>query len=58
MKGLIANELMKIFNRKLTWVLLSLLITITIGAFIANKMNDNPPTDWKSETTQLVHHVV
>lgn len=55
MKGLIVNEVMKIFNRKLTWVLLFLLITITMGAFIMNKMNDNPSTDWKSETTQLVH---
>ncbi|MFK5710454.1 MULTISPECIES: ABC transporter permease [Bacillaceae] len=55
MKGLIVNEVMKIFNRKLTWILLILLITITMGSFIANKMNDKPSTDWKSETTQLVH---
>lgn len=54
MNGLIVNEVMKIFNRKLTWILLFLLITITIGGSIINKINEEPVEDWKSNETQLV----
>ncbi|WEG12365.1 ABC transporter permease [Pullulanibacillus sp. KACC 23026] len=56
MKGLIANELMKIYNRKLTWILLVLLLAITIGASLIDKTSEHSSsnTNWKSETTQLV----
>lgn len=54
MSGLIANESMKIYSRKLTWILLLLLVAITIGASIIGKMNTKPSENWRSETTQLV----
>jgi ABC-2 type transport system permease protein len=53
MKGLIANENMKIYNRTLTWILLLLLIAITTGASILGKLNAKPSNDWRAETTQL-----
>ncbi|MGO3170131.1 MAG: ABC transporter permease [Bavariicoccus seileri] len=53
MIGLIQNEMMKIVNRKLTWIILFLLITITIGSFVINKINEEPVSDWRSEQTQL-----
>src|SRR5699024_5573213 len=54
MIGLIQNEMMKIVNRKLIWIILFLLITITIGRFVMNKVNEEPVSDWRSEQTQLV----
>lgn len=54
MIGLIQNEIMKIVNRKLTWIILFLLITITVGSFVINKINEDPVSDWRSEQTQLV----
>ena len=56
MSGLVANESMKIYSRKLTWVLLLLLVAITIGASIMGKINStNTNTeDWRAETTRLV----
>lgn len=55
MNGLIANESMKIYSRKLTWILLLLLVAITIGASVIGKINAKPSDDWRAETTQLVH---
>lgn len=54
MRGLIANESMKIYSRKLTWILLSVLVVITIGASVLGKANSKPSKDWRTETTQLV----
>lgn len=54
MSGLIANENMKIYSRKLTWILLFLLIAITIGASILGKINSTEAEDWRAETTRLV----
>lgn len=56
MSGLIANESMKIYSRKLTWILLLLLVAITIGASVMGKINStNTNTEnWRAETTQLV----
>lgn len=54
MSGLIANESMKIYSRKLTQILLLLLVAITIGASIMGKINTTEPADWRAETTQLV----
>jgi ABC-2 type transport system permease protein len=54
MSGLIANESMKIYSRKLTWILLLLLIAITIGASILGKINSTEAEDWRAEATQLV----
>ncbi|HWQ42111.1 MAG TPA: ABC transporter permease subunit [Desulfosporosinus sp.] len=54
MRGLVANESMKIYSRKLTWILLFLLVAITIGASIAGKVRDKGSGDWQAETTQLV----
>jgi ABC-2 type transport system permease protein len=54
MSGLIANESMKIYSRKLTWILLFLLIAITIGASVLGKINSTEAKDWRAETTQLV----
>ena len=34
MSGLVANESMKIYSRKLTWILLLLLVAITMGASV------------------------
>lgn len=54
MSGLIANESMKIYSRKLTWILLLLLIVITIGASVFGKISSTKPGDWRAETTQLI----
>lgn len=56
MSGLIANESMKIYSRKLTLILLLLLVAITIGASVMGKINStNTNTEnWRAETTQLV----
>ena len=55
MRGLVANESMKIYSRKLTLILLLLLAAITISASIMGKMNStNTNEDWRAETTQLV----
>lgn len=54
MSGLIANESMKIYSRKLTRILLLLLVAITIGASIMGKINTTEPADWRAETTRLV----
>lgn len=54
MRGLVANESMKIYNRKLTWILLLLLVAITIGASVMGKINSTNTENWRAETTQLV----
>ncbi|GIN73374.1 hypothetical protein J14TS2_38490 [Bacillus sp. J14TS2] len=54
MIGLIQNETMKIINRKLTWIILFLLIVITVGSFVMNKINEEPVFDWKSEQLELI----
>lgn len=54
MSGLIANESMKIYSRKLTWILLLLLAAITVGASVLGKINSKHSEDWRTETTQLV----
>ncbi|XID94979.1 ABC transporter permease [Paenibacillaceae bacterium WGS1546] len=54
MIGLVANESMKIYSRKLTWILLSLLFAITIGSSTLGKINNTNSTDWRAETAQLV----
>lgn len=54
MIGLVANESMKIYSRKLTWILLILLFAITIGSSILGKINNTNSQDWRAETTQLV----
>lgn len=54
MIGLISNEMMKIVNRKLTWIILFLLITITAGSFVMNKLNEEPVSDWRAEQTELI----
>jgi len=56
MSGLVANENMKIYSRKLTWILMLLLVAITIGASISDKINSiNINTEnWRAETTQLI----
>jgi ABC-2 type transport system permease protein len=54
MIGLIQNELMKIANRKLTWIILLLIILITSGTFIFNKINEDPVSDWRSEQNELI----
>ena len=55
MSGLIANESMKIYSRKLTWILLLLLVAITIGASVLGKMAVKPSEDWRAQTIQLAH---
>ncbi|MBO0994388.1 ABC transporter permease [Bacillus sp. SD088] len=54
MFGLIQNEMMKIVNRKLTWIILFLLIVITIGSFVMNKINEAPVSDWQNEQLELI----
>ncbi|WP_068784722.1 ABC transporter permease [Paenibacillus phocaensis] len=54
MIGLVANESMKIYSRKLTWILLILLFVITISSSILGKINNTNSPDWRAETTQLV----
>lgn len=54
MSGLVANESMKIYSRKLTWILLLLLVAITTGAAVLGKMNAKPSEDWRAETAQLI----
>lgn len=55
MRGLIANECMKIYRQKLTLILLCLLVAITIGASIVGKMeSENTDKDWLAETTQTI----
>lgn len=53
MRGLIANESMKIYSRKLTWILLFLLVSITIGTSILGRVSDKGSENWRTETTQL-----
>ncbi|HHV08685.1 MAG TPA: ABC transporter permease subunit [Clostridiales bacterium] len=55
MSGLIANESMKIYSRKLTWILLLLLVAVTIGASVLGKMNTKSSEDWRAEAIQLAH---
>lgn len=54
MIGLVANESMKIYSRKLTWLLLLLLFSIIIGSSILGKTNNTSSQDWRAETIQLV----
>ncbi|GEN87578.1 ABC transporter permease [Oceanobacillus sojae] len=54
MIGLISNEMMKIVNRKLTWIILFLLIAITAGSFVMNKLTEEPVSDWRAEQSELI----
>jgi len=54
MSRLIANESMKIYSRKLTWILLLLLIAITVGASVIGYFTSTKAEDWRTETMQLV----
>ncbi|QQZ60400.1 ABC transporter permease subunit [Paenibacillus sonchi] len=54
MIGLVANESMKIYSRKLTWIFLLLLFAITTGSSILGKINNTNSQDWRAETTQVV----
>lgn len=54
MGKLIINESMKIYKRKLTWLFLFLLIAITIGTSVLNKINNKSVEDWKIETEKTV----
>lgn len=54
MSGLIANENMKIYSRKLTRILVLLLMTVTIGASVLQYVNRPAAEDWKTETEQQV----
>lgn len=54
MRGLIANESMKIYSRKLTRILLLLLLVITIAASILGKTNNTNSEDWRAETMKAV----
>lgn len=54
MIGLVANESMKIYSRKLTWIFLLLLFAITIGSSILGKISNTNSQDWRAETTQVV----
>lgn len=54
MSGLVANESMKIYGRKLTWILLLLLIAITTGTSVLGKINTKPMEDWRAETAQSI----
>lgn len=53
MIGLVANESMKIYSRRLTWILLLLLFAVTIGSSILGKMNNPNSQNWQAETTRL-----
>jgi len=55
MSGLISNENMKIYSRKLTWFLLSLLVAITIGTSVLGSINSakTKTENWRAETEQL-----
>lgn len=52
MIGLIANESMKIFSRKLTWILLLLLLALSLGTSIMGKESSLKPADWRTENKQ------
>lgn len=54
MSGLIINETIKIYRRRLTQVLLILLAFITIGVFVFGKIHTPAAEDWRTETAQLV----
>lgn len=54
MRRLIANESMKIYSRKLTWILLFLLVAGTISVAVFGKINNTASDDWRTETTQLI----
>ncbi|MFC4597263.1 ABC transporter permease [Cohnella hongkongensis] len=49
-----ANESMKIYSRKLTWLLLLLLFAISAGSSVLGKINSTNSQDWRAETAQLV----
>ncbi|RAV01995.1 ABC transporter permease [Paenibacillus sp. YN15] len=53
MGGLIANECMKLYNRKLTRILLALVVAFTAGAAVLAKLNTPPIADWRTETIRL-----
>ena len=53
MSGLIANESMKIYSRKLTLIFLLLLVAITIGTSVINNIKSIQTENWRAETTEL-----
>lgn len=57
MVGLIQNELIKILNRRLVWMILFLLVAITVGSFVTDKINEKPVFDWRSEQARLVERL-
>lgn len=54
MIGLIKNEVIKIFSRRLTKILLILLVVFSIGAAILHKTQETEITDWKANEMQIV----
>ncbi|UQZ34818.1 hypothetical protein C2I18_15550 [Paenibacillus sp. PK3_47] len=54
MSGLVANETMKIYSRKLTWIFLLLLFAITIGSSVLGEISNTNSQDWRAETTQAI----
>lgn len=54
MIGLVANETMKIYSRKLTWILMVLLFIFSVGTSVLGKINNTIEADWRAETIQLV----
>lgn len=54
MSGLVANESMKIYSRRLTWILLFLLAAVILGASVFGKINTKAAEDWRAETAELV----
>lgn len=53
MRGLIANEWMKLCSRRLTRILLILLAAISIGAAVLGKVSSPPSGNWRAETERL-----
>ena len=54
MNGLIRNELMKIFSRRLTMILLLVMCVYAIGTSIVTGMTYHPADNWRTEAEQTV----
>lgn len=53
MRGLIANEWMKLCSRRLTRILLVLLAAFSIGTAVLGSVSSPPSGDWRAETERL-----
>lgn len=54
MIGLVKNELMKIYSRRLTKIILLLLVVYAAGASVFFKIQDQPLQDWRAAAEQTV----